>query len=338
MRREGQRRLPSELSLMEKYGVSRQTVRRALSLLAAQGLIESRQGSGTYLHEQSADALMNIALITTYSDDYIFPSLLEELRAGFAEYGYTPVIYTTDNSVKEERRILLSLLDNPCAGILAQGCCTAIPSPNTDLYDRLRARGVPIVFLHGAHDSIQSAVCVADDNYAGGYTLGKYLVDKGHRRIAGIFKSDDAQGPQRYHGCVSALRDAGTLPSDENILWYSTLDRPSLLSGRSPELMRRFVERYLGSCTAVVCYNDEVAYSLIKALLSRGRRIPQEVAVVSFDNSYFSELGAVGITSLGHEPLAVSRAAVESMIKMIRSQHCESVEIPWRLYERKSSL
>ncbi len=158
---------------------------------------------------------------------------------------------------------------------------------------------------------------------------------KGHREIAGIFKSDDIQGPQRYHGAVSSLRDAGLAIRDGRFAWYDTEDRRRLLEGKDRRLLTDFLQKRLEGATAVICYNDEIAYHLIQVLLETGRRVPEEVAVVSFDNSYLSQLGPVPITSLSHRS-RMGRVAAEQMIGLLRREAVRSKSLEWELVTRNS--
>lgn len=132
------------------------------------------------------------------------------------------------------------------------------------------------------------------------------------------------------------MRDAGLFPLDENFLWFSSFQRHQLVELQDEELLRAFLRQQLGSCTAVVCYNDEIAFHLIRTLLRAGKRVPEDVAIVSFDNSYYSTFGPVSITSAGHEPHAMGRAAAENLLTQIRRQPCQSVKLPWTLYQRQS--
>ena len=279
-------KLPTELELSRQYQLSRQTVRHTLRLLEEEGLIRRRQGSGSY-----ATGLLpgspprQIAVVTSFLDDYIFPAILHEATEVFSRQGYSTAVYATENRVSREREILLRLLEEPMSGLLVEGSKTALPTPNGDLYQRLRQAGTPMVFLHGAYGELSGIPCVADDNYGGGYQLARYLSGRGHREIAGIFKSDDIQGPLRYHGAVSALRDAGLSIQDSRFAWYDTEDRREMLEGRRPELLLRFLTERLGPATGIICYNDEIAFLLIQQLLEMGRRVPEDVSVVSFDNS-----------------------------------------------------
>ena len=333
---DGQRKLPGEQALAAQLSVSRQTLRQALAVLEQEGLIEKRRGSGSFLCPAAARQDRRIAVIATLLSDYIFPSLLKDVQACLSAQGFSVVIHATENSIRRERDILQQLLLDPPARILVEGCKTALPNPNAELYQALRQRGLPMTFLHGSCREITDAFCVGDDNYGGGYLLAGHLIRSGHKKIAGIFKSDDAQGPERYHGVVCAMRDAGLFPLDENFLWFSSFQRHQLVELQDEELLRAFLRQQLGGCTAVVCYNDEIAFHLIRTLLRAGKRVPEDVAIVSFDNSYYSTFGPVSITSAGHEPHAMGRAAAENLLTQIRRQPCQSVKLPWTLYQRQS--
>ena len=332
------RRLPTEAELCERFQVSRQTVRRALQRLTEEGVVRSRQGSGTFATGTArSPASRQVAVISSFLDDYIFPTILHDAQSVFTGHGYSTVVFATENQVSREREILLELLERPVAAILVEGSKTALPSPNSDLYQRLRLSGVPMVFLHGAYSELAGIPCVADDNYGGGYKLARYLIDRGHRDIGGIFKSDDVQGPQRYHGSVSAIRDRGLALPDRRFCWYDTQDRLDMLEQQDSRLLRRFLTERLGDVTAVICYNDEVAFHLIRALLAMGRRVPEDMAVVSFDNSYYSQIGPVHITSLWHRHDRMGRVAAEELIRILQGQPGVSRSLDWELMERASS-
>lgn len=338
IRNSGQKgyKLPTELELTQRYHLSRQTVRHALRLLEEEGLIHRRQGSGSFTTGLLPGAApRQIAVVTSSLDDYIFPAILHDASDVFTRHGYSTAVYATSNQVGMEREILLRLIEEPVSGLLVEGSKTALPTPNEDLYQRLRQSGTPMVFLHGAYSQLTGVPCVADDNYGGGYRLARHLTERGHREIAGLFKSDDVQGPQRYHGAVSAIRDAGLTLKDSRFAWYDTEDRRRLLEERDDRMLLTFLQKRLHSATAVICYNDEIAFHLIRVLLAAGRRVPEDVAVVSFDNSYLSQLGPVPITSLSHRS-RMGRLAAEEMIGLLRGEPAHSKFLEWELVARSS--
>ena len=113
-----QMRLPTEQLLCQQFQVSRQTVRQALSVLASEGYIERRQGSGSHILDRSQGTAVprkSIAVVTTYISNYIFPSILREIESVLARNSSAPTLYATQNQISNERRILQSLLDSPPA-------------------------------------------------------------------------------------------------------------------------------------------------------------------------------------------------------------------------------
>ena len=292
--------LPTEQLLCQRFQISRQTVRRALSVLEDEGLITRRQGSGSRLRERTdPEALLNctVAVVTTYINDYIFPGILQGMETILTANSSAPLLFATQNQVSVERKILQTLLTiKGLDGVLIEGSKTALPNPNLDLYQKLIDQGVHLVFINGTYPKLSAIPSVLADNYGGGRMLVEYLHQKGHQNIAGIFKNDDMQGTLRYAGFIEALRDLGLALEDRQICWYNTEMREDFLS-------EAFLNATLGSftgCSAIVCYNDEVAIRIVTHLKKQGVRIPQEMAVVSFDNSQYSDLAPVRITSLSH--------------------------------------
>jgi len=330
-------KLPTEQALTETYGVSRQTVRQALDILVQNGAIEKRQGSGSrILTPQRSGGSDRIAVVTSYVNDYIFPTVLQDIQRVLLRRDYTTMLFATGNSTAQEREILQRLLRQPVAGLIVEGAKTALPSPNLDLYENLDRAGIPVVFLHGCYAALEGAVCVSDDNFGGGYMLARHLIARGHTKIAGIFKSDDVQGLQRYAGFCAAMRDAGLPIPDGAVAWYSTEERRYLLDYRHPLLLDHFLQFYLKDCTAVICYNDEIADSLIRALLERGRKVPGDVAVVSFDNTYYSDLCPVPITSLAHEVGKMGGMAATLLLDRLDGREVTSQTISWKLMRKAS--
>lgn len=328
--------LPTEQLLCQRFQISRQTVRRALSVLEEEGLIVRRQGSGSHLREHTEpESLLNctVAVVTTYISDYIFPGILQGMETVLTSNSSAPLLFATQNLVSTERKILQTLLTmESLDGVLVEGSKTALPNPNLDLYQKLINRGIRLVFINGTYPELSDIPSVLADNHGGGRMLVEYLHRKGHQNIAGIFKNDDMQGTLRYAGYTEALRDLGLPLEDGQIYWYNTEMRKSFFS-------ESFVDSVLdgfAGCSAIVCYNDEVAIRIVSQLKKRGVRIPEEMAVVSFDNSQYSELAPVRITSLSHGSENLGELSARLMLHLLRGEECSSRVVPWQLVEKES--
>lgn len=330
-------RLPTEQQLMQQFGVSRQTVRNALEILTKERLIQRRQGSGTVILEQKQTPENNtIAIVISFANSYIFPSLLMEAQQVLLENGFSALVYGTDNQFEKERKILLQLLEHPVRGLIVEGTKAALPNPNLDLYEKLRDSGVPMVFFHSCYPQLDAPV-IRDDDESGGYLAVCHLLEKGHTRIGGVFKMDDRQGVLRYSGMIQALRDAGMPYSEENTFWFDTNQRVALVEHSVTGWLEDYAAQLVKTCSAVICYNDEIAYRLLDILLHSGVKVPQQLAIISFDNSHYSSLGAVGLTSLEPDPGKLGTLAAQAILELVRGGHVHSQKLPWKLITRKST-
>ena len=319
----GGQRLPSENELASATGYSRQTVRQAMALLENEGLTSRVQGSGTYVRSAAPrrEATHNIAVITTYIGEYIFPAILHGIDDVLSKNGYTPLLSATHNRVDNERRILTELLQKSVDGLIVEGTKTALPNPNIDLYDRFAALGIPVVFINGFYPDLKKPVYVVADDRAGGRLATDLLLRGGHRRIAGFFKSDDIQGHRRYAGYAETLREAGLAVEDDHVLWFTTENRDSLLAAGTGAV--------LAGCTAAVCYNDEVALQVSRYLQDSGTT--GQVELVSFDNSTIALLSSPPFFSLSNPKEQLGRLAAEKMLGILTGHPQQPTVLPWSI-------
>lgn len=332
-------KLPTEKALCERYQVSRQTVRLSLSLLEQAHLIEKRRGSGSYITGLSQDPSANtIGILISSSTEYIYPVVLNDIHDILTPEGFTEKIFVTENRTWKEREILLELLAHPLRGIIVEGCKSALPNPNLDLYRKLMRTGCHVLFLYNYYPSLLPCLYLKDDNYAGSSMLVRHLTGQGHTAIAGIFKMDDLQGMERYQGFMETMRDLELPVPDEHVAWFDSDDLIRLEHLKDTAFLKKIVEKTLHACTGVICYNDEIAYWLIKELTLAGYRLPQDMALTSFDNTYLSNSDVLTVTSLLHKPHEMGSGAARMMLASIKGFPVVKQEIPWKLALKGSTV
>lgn len=311
--RPGQK-LYSENVLSEMFGLSRQTVRHAVGLLESEGLVERVQGSGTYIGSRKGEIrkkMMNIAVISTYVDGYIFPPTLQGIVQTLSAAGYMTQIAFTNNRVDSERNILKGILEKDNVdGVIVEATKSALPNPNLEYYRELQRRQIALLFFNCRYPELEAPIVALDDVKVAKDAVS-YLLEQGHRKIGGIFKADDGQGKLRYAGYVEAILEAGLSVDDRKILWIDTEDQKNLRNIQGSVLRR------LTDCTAVFCYNDEVAYGLIELLQKEGFRVPGQLSVVSIDGSELSLLADPKITSVPYPMEELGKKTAENMISLI---------------------
>lgn len=305
----------SENELKDMFGVSRQTVRHAIGILEQDGIIRRIQGSGTYINDSRLANLakrMRVSVVTTYVDGYIFPRTIQGIENVLVEEGYSVQIAFTNNQNGRERTILEDIISrDEVAGIIVETTKSGIPNPNLHLYQEIRKRRIPMVFINSYYPQLKIPHVSINDHMAG-WKMTRHLITMGHKKIGGIFKLDDGQGRLRYSGYVDAMLDAGLELDDSRILWVDTEDVKHL-----DKLTEKILDR-LKDCTAVFCYNDEVAFGLIDILRKAGIRVPKDISVAGVDDSELAVLGEVTITSAPHPMEELGKKAAENLLRMIK--------------------
>ncbi|MCE5285095.1 MAG: GntR family transcriptional regulator [Pelosinus sp.] len=315
-------RLPSENELGEMFSISRQTVRQATSVLENEGLLERKRGSGTYVSSVtsfSGNVTMNIGVITTYLDDYIFPSIIKGIDNVLTKNGYTMQLSITYNKVENEMKILSTMLKNGVDGIIIEPTKSGLPNLNADLFTQIKKSGIPCIFINGYYQDMPFPY-VAMDDYACGKEAARYLMQRNHTKIAGIFKSDDIQGHLRYAGCARMLKKKEIYIHDDNVIWYTTEDI-NLFSAE--EFEARLLKRIAG-CSAVICYNDEIAIRIIKVLEDKQRNIPADLSLISFDNSDLGTTSPIGLTTFSHPKAELGKVAATNLLRLINKEKFEA--------------
>jgi len=334
----GINKLPSEAELSAKYKVSRQTVRLSLSLLEKDGLIVKKKGSGSYITGLASDADGNTIGILIFDDsDYIYPGILGDMQGMLVQSGFSGKVFITGNRTCTEREILQGFLEHPPRGIIAEGCKSALPNPNLDLYYRLIKKGCTPIFLHNYYAGLEACPYVKDDNITGSALLVQHLIKQGHTAVGGIFKFDDLQGPERFQGFMEAMQSAHLPVPDTRIGWYHSNDLDKLMKFQDRNFLKIYIAESLSDCTAVVCYNDLIAYNLIKELSLAGYRLPADMAVTAFDNTYLSNSGLFSITTLSHKPHEMGTRAAQMMIDKLKGLPAIPQEVPWTLNPKEST-
>lgn len=327
----------SENELVSMFQVSRQTARHAVFVLEQRGIVRRKRGSGTYINGKDEKKgpvrarTMQIAVMTTYVDEYIFPSMLKEMEGRLSCAGYTLQISFTHNTVEKERMILKGFLKNDSVdGIIAEPVKSGLPNPNLDIYRELQKRRIPVLFLNSFYPELE-AVHVSLDDYLAGKLVTEHLLQCGHRKIAAVFKSDDGQGHKRYAGYMDTLMKWDIKVKGERIAWIDTCELREMKKDEA-----RYLRRLMG-CTACVCYNDEVANQLVGICKEAGIGIPEDLSIVGIDNSDLAGRCEIPLTSAQNPVRELAGIAAEKMLGMLDGLEAEeSIELKPEMIIRKS--
>lgn len=306
-------KLPSENELSDSFSLSRHTVRKALGILVQEGYVEAYHGKGTFCSEKMRHTRKsgNIAVVTTYISDYIFPRLIQGMDNVLSENGYSIILKNTGNSRQKEAKCLEELLQKDIDGLIIEPSKSQLLCRHRNLYDNLDKYGIPYVFIQGIYTEMTDKPHILMDDVRGGYLVTKYLMELGHKKIAGFFKADDIQGMERHKGYVRALQEGGIPYNPDEVVWFHTEDRKS-----KPGMMAKLMAESGRLPEGIVCYNDQIAVQIIEALEGLGIRVPEDISVTGYDNSLYAQKGC-GLTTIAHPQEKLGEMVAELLLEKL---------------------
>lgn len=194
----------------------------------------------------------------------------------------------------------------------------------------LEKRSAPFVIWGVASDS-RTHSSVSGDSFAGGRMATEHLLRTGHRKIAFIGGPiTEREVQDRYEGYAAALGAAG-VPVDDDLVAYGDY-RPESGATKVRELLERDDE-----LDSVFVCSDLMALAAIEALRALGRNVPEDVAVIGYDDVAIAAHSDPPLTTVRQPGPLAGRLLAQSLIQYLRTGAVTHVSIPAELVVRGSA-
>lgn len=255
-----------------------------------------------------------------------YAAMLRGAQEVLQRSGHHVMLMNTERSVSGEVEALRTLLNHQVDGLLV-----ATTGLSAAEFARVVGRAVPCVFFDGVLKTVGTGT-VGVANEAGIGMLVDHLVEHGHRRIALLAGLQlETTGSERLRGFRAAVRRHGLrLPPSyvRQCDWTRESGRRATL--QLLELRER--------PTAVVGASDDLALGCLEACGEQGVAIPDELALVSFDDPYFGGLLEPSLTALGSRSRDVGEQAAELLVAALRGEAPRErhFALPLELVRRRS--
>ena len=201
---------------------------------------------------------------------------------------------------------------------------------NDDTVNLLQDMGLPLVVV-GRPDESSKLVYVDSDNFGGAVKATEHLVQRGCRRVATVAGNQQlSSGRLRLEGYRTALSQAG-VPFDESLVAYGDWTDES-----GAAAMRALLDAR-PDIDGVFVANDLMALGAMSVLEERGLKVPDQVAVVGFDNMFGGRLGRQQLTTVEQDVQGLGAKAASMVIQMIDGGKPSSVVLPTTLLVRETA-
>jgi len=295
-------------------GVSQPTVSRALrndSTVAVgtrKRIAEVARELGYSVNELgrslSTRATRRIALIADL-DNPLWPMLVEQIHDELTDHGYSMTLLA-------ERGDPVGMEANLLGG-WADGVIITSAHMDARLPHELQRRGVPFVLVNRTVQGLAADAAIAD-NVAGGKAAARLLLTAGHTRVGALFGPQDAStGREREQGFREGLAEGGVSLPPSRVRHgpfdysHGRASLPLLLKGRY-------------RATALFCANDIIAIGAINTAHELGVRVPEDIALVGFDDLDQASWPVFDLTTIKVPFDAMLRSAVSLLMEQLRGR------------------
>jgi len=323
-------RIPNYKELTSEYGVSMSTVKKAMQMLNEENIITSRVGKGTYANpdfiEQSGNGVGEhngkVGVLIRDIEGPYFSGIYSVLADEADNFNRKLLITVSRNIHQQEDSLLEMMLGHETEGLLITTRRKSLYGTLT--YDRLLERKVPTVILHDVYDSNLPIVDV--DNYLGGKLVAEHLLKKKLKKFAIVvgehgYRTDD----MRMKGFIEGLKN-GNVNINKNVLSYRmsfSTEKTAFDEGYKWGKSLRVEE--LG-IEGIFLFNDLIAMGFQKAMLERGLSIPDDIAVVGFDNIERCTEARIPLTTVESPREKIGNIAFQRLMDMISEGHTSDSE------------
>lgn len=273
-----------------------------------------------------------IGIIVHELNSNFITSVLAGIEKISTESGYDLIITHSSESFKKESANVLNLFHKRVDGIIAS---LSFDTKGLDHFQPFFDKNIPVIFFDRVEESSDNAKVVID-NYKNGYQATQHLIEQGSKRIVIVTANLNRNVyAQRYKGYKDALFD-NNIAFDENLV---------LIKDLSEKCGREAAEQILTMKPmpdAAFITNDFSAAVCMQTLKEHGVRIPEDIAIVGFNNDAISKIVEPQLTTINYPGIDIGEIAARNLIAHLKGDikitQTNTIIVKSELIIRKSSL
>jgi len=305
--------------IAEKLNISPSTVSRALKdhpdiNPKTRKTVKEIAKKYNYIPNRIAQSLLQnksyiIGVIIPEIVHHFFSSVISGIENVAHEKGFHVMLCQSKETYEIELKNVETLLSSHIDGMLIS--ITKETKDFTHL-ENLQEMGIPIAFFDRIAEEIDCDRIIVDD-FGGGYKATEHLIKQGCKQIAHLYSPLDLLiGRNRYNGYIKAMENNNMPIYDEYLIFCDTYEKAIIETKKLIDLPN--------PPDGIFCGNDETAIGAMKAIKNNKLKIPEDIAVIGFTNSYISTISDPELSTVDQKGYELGQKAAGTIIKRIAEQ------------------
>ncbi len=336
-------KLPTQRKLMAELGVSNSTMGRAIRELINRGVLNCRQGQGTFVAENAAGKSNTIAVLipahpgAPYDRDIICP-----IEDAAHQAGYDVLFCNTEDDLSKIDSYLEKFFKKKVDGVIYVPAAIdkGYYEENISRIRRLQAAGIEVVLCDRNFLNIPDAItgfgldCVYSDDVMGSMELVGHLLESGRKSVALISGPMDSNVENRIVGYRRAIAAHDCIYRGDLVKFVDSYDTVEDIAGVVDELLG-----LPNRPDAIFAINDRMAGVTMAYLVEKGISIPREIAIAGYDNREVARYFIPPLTSVDRNNAEIGQVAVKLLLERISGERTtpRHIALPTKLVVRESS-
>jgi GntR family transcriptional regulator of arabinose operon len=314
-------RIPAERDLAESYRVSRNTIRKAISVLSSEGYLLSEIGRGTYVNSAQfwgqKNRVNKAKLVSVIITDVKFDfgkKIVRGLENCLNQRGYSLILCQDHSSLEKTRRYVTTLLENSIKGVILDPVLTDnYVVDNRALIEVFEREQIPVVLIDREIPGIETSSVITNNEEVSFKATG-YLLQNNHREIV-VIRGDSSIIQKRFGGIERAYRQHGIPFSSCRDVLLQTHDDIN----RDTGILCSILEKMRGY-TAIFPLNEYFGKVALRALNKMKKNVPEDVSFITFDHPEDSLLEDGTITYIEQPLQQMADRAAQVLVDLIENK------------------
>lgn len=290
--------------------VSPATRQKVLAIINDSGYVPNAFARGLGLN-----SMKTIGLLCPDASDPYQSRALAYLEHAFRSRNYDCLLSCTAQGLEARKAGVELLKSRHVDGMVLMGSSFIEDSEKDNDYIRQAAQHVPLVLLNGSF-VCEGVYCVVCDDQRANMEAALHLIDTGCKRILYLYHNKNYSGRRKLAGYYAALEARG-IAVDESLVCYFDQDKMSVHDIRDQLLQ---MEKQGITFDAVLASEDSLGIGALKYARASGRKVPEELSVIGYNNSTFCNFCEPELTSVDNKLKAICDHIVETMMGVLEGK------------------
>ncbi|MCQ2505700.1 MAG: LacI family transcriptional regulator [Lachnospiraceae bacterium] len=287
--------------------VKQKTRKKVLDIIEELGYTPNAFARGLGL-----DSMNTIGILCADSSDTYIAKAIFYIERALRENGYNTILCCTGYKLENKKKALSLLLSKRVDSIIMVGSHFVEESEEDNAHIREAAMRTPVMFLNADLD-YKNVFCTLCDDYKASFEATQSLIDKGHKNVLFFYNSNSYGAKKKLSGYQAAYLQ-NELPVNKDLIYFYHGNNEDIQS--MAECLKK-LEKSGVDFDGIFASDDNLGIGAIRYAKTSGKRIPEDIAIIGYNNSMLTECSTPRLSSVDNHLETLCSQLVKTLMGIL---------------------